>query len=89
MNDPETRRAHVGDWIKVKGLTPDYDTFDDTFHLVSDNETHRAEHDVAVSSVLGEALTDAKLGDGVVLDTKDGLMKLTILRVGPTRGDIL
>jgi len=76
-------------WIKLRVLTPDEESFEGVFHLVSDDEVDRDEHNVALSSLLGKALLGTKVGDEVSLETKEGALKLAVLELSANRADIL
>ena len=89
MSDHGTEKVQHGTWIKVSGLTPEKESFEDVFHLVSHPEADRLEHNVAISSLLGQVLIGTKVGDEIILNTTKGPMKLTVLKLGPNRGDIL
>ena len=89
MNDRESPRTEAGTWLKVSGLTPQKDVFEEVLHLVPDHEANRVEHDIAVGSLLGQALSGIKVGEQVVLDTADGPMKLMVLRLGSCREEVL
>lgn len=87
MSDRGTEKAHRGTRIKVGGLMPEKESFEDVFHVVSNHEAHGDEHNVATSSLLGEALIGTNVGDEVVVETKEGPMKLTALELGHTASD--
>jgi len=88
MSDQQSGKAFLGTWIKVRGVTPKNESFEDAFHLVSDEAADRAKHNVAMSSLLGQGLNGAKAGDEVVLETLEGPMRLTVLKLGRTYADI-
>jgi transcription elongation GreA/GreB family factor len=89
MSDHQTDRAQDGTWIKVSGLTPEEEGFEDVFHLVPGPEVDHANHNVGTWSLLGQVLVGTKVGDEIVLNTKKGPMTLTVLKLGANRDDIL
>ena len=89
MSDQQTDRAQDGTWIKVSGLTPEEESFEDVFHLVPGPGVDHAKHNVGTWSLLGQVLIGTKVGDEIVLNTKKGPMKLTVLKLGSNHSDIL
>jgi len=88
MRSQATEEVQQEVWIKLRVLTPDEESFEGVFHLVSDDEVDRDERNVAVNSLLGKALLGTKVGDEISLETKEGPLKLAVLELSANRADI-
>jgi len=79
MSALAVERVQLGTWVKVSGFVPGVKS---VFHLVTETEVSRRDHKVSVSSGLGSAMLNAKVGDTIQIDLYDEQLKLTVLEVG-------
>lgn len=82
MSDQLSQKVKTGMWVKVRGSMPGQETFEEVFHFVASDQVDLAQNKILIDSPLGRALSGAKAADKAQLETKNGVMSLTILDLG-------